>query len=303
MARRATGNGTTAVQIDTEDIAQLEAGRTLVTQQLEEAHATEAALVTTLTAHISMTPEGPYRTILERHLQETKDQSQAIQDRLAELGANRSIVAASFGFAQTMIGQALALSKGPIDMLRGRAGEEKLFKNAKDECATEALEIATYDGLEATARAIGDTKTAALAVRHRGQEERMLDDLRELLPQLAGALVRAVAAGDASYDITTTGAADAAKSVRDEVKEEAGELRDKAQATGKAATRRFERATQGPKAGDLPISRYDKLTAAEINARLKDLSPAQLETVEDFERNHRKRTTVLDRIDTLKQNA
>jgi len=65
---RRTATTESAPQINTEDIGQLEAGRVLVIQQLEEAHASEGALVTTLRAHISMTPEGSYRTLLERHL-------------------------------------------------------------------------------------------------------------------------------------------------------------------------------------------------------------------------------------------
>lgn len=324
------------ILIDAEDIGQLEAGRMLVVQQLEEAHATEAALVTTLGAHISMTPEGPYRNVLERHVDETKEQAEAIQDRLAELGANRSVAAASFGLVQTLVGQALSIGKGPIDLLRGRAGEEKLLKNAKDECATEALEIATYDGLEATARAVGDTKTAELAVRHREQEERMLTDLRNLIPQLSGAVVRSLAAGDASYDVSTTGAAEGVRGVRDEVAKEArsarntatrraksardtatkeaksardkatkeaGQARDSAAKRGKATARKVERAAEGPRTSDLPIKGYDDLTAAEVNRQVSDLSGDQVRKVEDYERRHQNRATVLNRLDSAKSNA
>jgi ferritin-like metal-binding protein YciE len=213
MATTSTRNGrtTAATTIDTSDLAQLEAGRRLIIQQLNEAHATEVALVTTLTAHISMTPKGSYRTVLERHLEETRQQTQAIERRLGELGAGSSIVATSTGLVQSLIGQVLALSKGPVDVLRGKSGEEKLLKNAKDECATEALEIATYDGLVATARAIGDETTAQLAERHREQEERMLADLRAHIPVLTQATVLAQAGGKPSYDLASTGAADTVK--------------------------------------------------------------------------------------------
>src|SRR3954447_20500755 len=120
-------DSTPTTTIDTEEIGQLEPGRTLVIDQLHEAHATEAALVTTLGAHISMTPRGGHRKLLERHLQETKDHANAIQERLDELGANRSLVASGVGIAQTVVGQAVALGKGPIDLLRGRSGEEKVL--------------------------------------------------------------------------------------------------------------------------------------------------------------------------------
>ena len=160
MATTSNRGGNAAPTIDTSDLAQLEAGRRLVVQYLNEAHATESALVTTLTAHISMTPQGSYRTLLERHLQETRDQGEAIERRLGELGAGSSLIEAGTGLIESLIGQVLALSKGPFDLLRGKSGEEKLLKNAKDECATEALEIATYDSLIVLARAVGSSPTA-----------------------------------------------------------------------------------------------------------------------------------------------
>ena len=98
----------------------------------------------------------------------------------------------------TVVGQALVLTKGPFDLLRGGpSGEEKLLKNARDEVVTEALEIATYDALEALALAVGDDATARLAARHRGQEERMLEQLRGHIPHLANAVAQARAGGRA----------------------------------------------------------------------------------------------------------
>ena len=186
--------------IDRTDPDQLAAARALVVQGLTEAHATEEALVTTLRAHIAMTPAGGYRNLLERHLGETRQHARAIERRLDELGAGRGLLASGLDLAQTFVGQVLALSKGPVDLLRGRSGEEKLLKNAKDECATEALEIATYEALHALAEAAGDDKTAQLALRHRGQEERMLEELRALIPSLAHAAALAQATGDPTYD-------------------------------------------------------------------------------------------------------
>jgi hypothetical protein len=258
-----------------------------------------------------------------------------------------------------VLGQAFALSKGPVDLVRGRAGEEKLFKNAKDEVATEAQEIATYDGLEATARAVGDVKTAELAVRIRGQEERQLSALREQLPELANATVRAIAAGDASYELESTGAAQSVRELRDDVQDEVDELGDEVKTTAKRAKRTTQRSTRkaagtakrgagkaaektqksankaastvertADKAadqvektadktadrvdkatttsasnGDLPIKNYDSLNAGEINTRLSGLTPAELRRVETYENSHAKRSTVLERIQSLKQSS
>jgi len=44
-----------------------------VVQYLNEAHATEVALVRVLQSQIGMTPRGSYRSGLEKHLGETRD--------------------------------------------------------------------------------------------------------------------------------------------------------------------------------------------------------------------------------------
>ena len=80
-------------------------GTRLVVRYLNEAHATEGALVTALTAHLSITPPGSYRKLLERHLAETREQAEAIERRLSELGATTSVIQAGTGLVQTAIGQ------------------------------------------------------------------------------------------------------------------------------------------------------------------------------------------------------
>jgi len=277
--------------IDTSNPRQQAAARALVAQYLTEAHATETALVTTLSTHISITPRGEYRTVLERHLRETRDQAAAIQRRLGELGSQGSIVTATLGLAETVVGQALALAKGPIDVLRGASGEEKLLKNAKDECASEALEIATYDGLEAAAQAVGDTQTAALAARHREQEERTLAELRALIPTLARAAVQARVAGRGSYDASRTGAADAVRAGGRQAREASSDV-------AASATRGAQSATPSPAAAP-PLEGYEALKAGQVVKQLPDLTPEDLRAVVAYEREHRNRRTVLDRADEL----
>jgi ferritin-like metal-binding protein YciE len=161
--------------------------KTLVLQYLDEAHATESALVTNLRAHMAMTPEGSYRSLLERHLDETQKQVKAIDRRRSQLGRSggRGIIAGAMGLFLDAVGQAIVLSKGPIDAVRTTSTAERMLKNARDECATEAFEIAMYDALETAALAAGDEPTARLAVEHRDTEERMLRDLRKEIPKLA----------------------------------------------------------------------------------------------------------------------
>jgi ferritin-like metal-binding protein YciE len=180
--------------------------KTLVLQYLDEAHATETALVTNLRAHITMTTDGPYRRLLERHLEETRKHATAVNRRRKQLGGKdgRGVVAGAVGLVQDAVGQALVLTKGPLDMVRTMSQPERMLKNAKDECATEALEIATYDALEAVAKAAGDDVTARLAADHRADEERMLRDLRKLLPKLALQTVEDKTDGAAVRSTTTS---------------------------------------------------------------------------------------------------
>ena len=299
--------------IDRDDPEQLEAGRAIVRQYLEEAHAVETALVTTLQAHITMTPTGDYRVLLERHLGETRQQARAIERRLEELGAGANVVSAAAGLARTLVGQVLALSKGPIDVLRGAGGEEKLLKNAKDECATEALEIATYDALEAAGNAVGDAKTVRLARQHRLQEERMLRELRELIPELTAATVLARAGGEPTYDLGRTGAADNVRELagrgRSAARTAGGAGRSAARTAGgggRSAARTARRAAPAADGGNgssggegLPIADYDSLNADQIVRRLTELSQAQLRTLGDYERANRGRRSVLSRVEAL----
>jgi ferritin-like metal-binding protein YciE len=163
----------------------------LVLQYLDDAHAIETALVTNLIAHRTMTTDPRHRKLLERHLEETRQQVKNIERRRTQLGGKdgRGFVAGALGLVQDAVAQALVLTKGPLDLVRTVNQAERQLRNARDEIVTEALEIATYDYLEAAAKAADDKVTARLAADHRADEERMLRDLRALLPKLALAAV------------------------------------------------------------------------------------------------------------------
>src|SRR4051794_36182113 len=102
-----------------------------VVQYLNEAHATEVALVRVLQSQIGMTPRGSYRSGLEKHLGETRDHARRVQRRLAELGAGSNPAQAVVGFVESAIGQTLALWKTPLDLLRGDGGEEKVLRTPR----------------------------------------------------------------------------------------------------------------------------------------------------------------------------
>src|SRR5215208_4322190 len=182
-----------------------------VVQYLNEAHASEMALVRVLQSQIAMTPRGTYRTALETHLRETRNHAERVQTRLGELGQGGNPLQFLGGVAEKVAGQALALAKTPLDLVRGSGGEEKVLKNAKDACATEALEIATYTSIERLARSVGDEQTAKLAASIRADEEKMLERVTRELPRLTDAVVKADVKGDHSFDASKTGAADTAR--------------------------------------------------------------------------------------------
>jgi hypothetical protein len=51
---------------------------------------------------------------------------------------------------------------------------------------------------------------------------------------------------------------------------------------------------------DLPIAGYDDLGVRDINSRLPSLSEVDLSTVEAYERKHKKRKTILLKIESLR---
>lgn len=204
-------------------------------QYLNEALASEVGLVSVLRSQIAMTPRGSYRDGLEQHLSETREHARRIQERLDELEQRRNPLQVPVDFTETLIGQGVALGKTPFDPMRGTGGEEKVLKNAKDACATEALEIATFTALERLAGKVGDEPTADLAVSIRGDEKRMLERILREIPKLTDAVVGADIQGQSSYDPTKSGAADAARGAGREAKQPAGKARTAAQRTARQA--------------------------------------------------------------------
>ena len=280
-----------------------------IVQYLNEAHASELALVRVLQSQIAMTPRGSYRTGLEKHLGETRDHARRIERRVRELGQGGNPLQVVNGIAQSVAGQALALAKTPLDLVRGSGGEEKVLKNAKDASATEALEIATYTAIERLATSVGDDETAALAKSIRADEEKMLERILREIPKLTDAVARAELKDDPSFDITKTGAADSARAAGRSAAKSTRKAATSAKRTTRQARKvpgvaRAEGEVKGAVAteADLPIARYGKLNADEIAAKLPELSQIDLAKVDAFERKNENRATVLNRISTLRGN-
>ena len=279
-----------------------------IVQYLNEAHATEVGLVRVLQSQIAMAPRGDLpHGAREAPSRDAGRTPSACRRGWREIGASGNPLQAGIGFIEGALSQTLALWKVPLDLVRGGSGEEKVLKNAKDACATEALEIATYTALEHLARAVGDDDTAELAASIRADEERMLDRVVGELPKLARAVVRSEVDGKPSYDVAETGAADAVRETATAVEQAARSATGDAKRTARQA-RRVPRRARAPRDGsrarvasadDLAIAGYDELTAEEIPGKLAELSQIELAKVAAYERKHDNRSTVLTRIDAL----
>ncbi len=285
----------------------MNADQNKVLQYLDEAQAHEQALTRVLQSQIAMTPSGSYRSLLETHLNETRRHADRVAKRSKALGQSSNPLVAAVGAIQSVAGQALALGKTPFDLVRGSGGEEKVLKNAKDACATEALEIATYTAIERLAEKVGDDETAKLAASIRAEEQKMLDRVLREIPKLTDAVVRAEVNGDSSYDVTTTGAADAVREVGKAARDRTSKATTSAKRTARQGRKvpgvaQVEGQVKGAVASedDLAIARYDSLTADEITAKLTDLSQIDLAKVDSYERKHENRTTILSRLTSLR---
>ena len=298
-------------------------------QYLNEAQATEQALVSTLRGHIAMTPRGEYRNDLEEHLRLTRRHAQLVRERIGRLGTSFNPLALGLGLAETIAGQILALGKMPLDMVRGMSLEEKILKNAKDECATEALEIATYTAIETLAREAGDTETADMATRILREERLFLDRLLAHVPQLVGMVTAAEIQGRKQVLVSTVGAADKARSVarsarrttkrtattasrnarrtarttvrRTErtAKTAAKSTRRTAQAATRTASTRARAATRAATgntaaANRQPWNGYDGQTAAQIVDKVQELPVDRKERVREYEEANKDRATVVE---------
>jgi ferritin-like metal-binding protein YciE len=277
-----------------------------IVQYLNEAHGSELALVRQLQAQIAMTPQGQYRKGLETHLRETRRHAERVEARLSELGEGNNPLQAGLGALESLIGQALALTKTPLDLVRGSGGEEKVLKNAKDSCAAEALEIATYTALARLARNAGDADTERLAKSILADEQKMLDRLLKEIPGLTDAVAQAEFDGDGSYDVSETGAADTLREVGGTAKRTARRGAGQAKRTARQARKapgvaRAEGTVKGAAASgsDLAIANHDSLSANEIQDKLSELSQIDLAKVNAYERKNQNRSTITSRIGSL----
>lgn len=256
-----------------------------IVQYLHEARAAELGQRRELQSQIGVTPPGRYRTVLERHLKQTIRHGNRIGDRLAELGETRGPLQVGLDTASTLADQLLSIGRAPFELVRGPGGEERVLRNARDTCAAEAIEIATYTALERLARDAEDRRTAKLAAWIRAEEEAMLGRILAEIPTLTDALA------GASFEITPPRAITqtAGSGARSRVS-----LRglDDADRASSVAARRTRSAASEPAARE-PWADYDQLDTVEVIAALDGASAALVKRVRGYERIRKQRPTVI----------
>lgn len=303
---------------------------TKLIQYLQDAVVLEGTLRRTLIAHIAISPRDRHRELLQEHLAVTVKQERRLIERVSTLQGPPNVVQAAIGVAKASAALGFTLAKGPLDALRGTSGDDIALRNVQDESASEALEIAVYDTLEALATELGDEETADLARAHRAQEQAFLEQLRETVPELARNVIE-TKQGTRSFPLSTLGVLDAGRvlvaGVQTALRRVADDAQDAAPAPAAQETaapvapatpatpKPAAKPTAAPTAGDVkskatkaaastdakdrpdqPIAEYDDMTPVEIAALLDHLPADRLDAVEEYERAHERREHVLDAI-------
>src|SRR4051794_39641504 len=156
----------------------------LITDQLREAEAVEQSSISLLQSHLRGAPPGPYRAALRRHLDETRRHAHQVAERLSDLGASRSPLQSAIGVGEAVVGRVTGLALAPMSLLTSRSRPEVLLRPASEDIAAESREVAVCEALERLAETAGDAATASLARAIRGDEERALKTLQDLLEPL-----------------------------------------------------------------------------------------------------------------------
>jgi ferritin-like metal-binding protein YciE len=131
-----------------------------VVKYLRDAHALEAQSLQLLESGAGIGELEPLAAVFREHLEETREHQRLIDERLAALGSGPS----RFQAAAMRVG---ALNLGGFF----KAQPDTPAKLAGFAYAFEALEVGAYELLARTARRAGDSETAALAERIRGEEQ------------------------------------------------------------------------------------------------------------------------------------
>lgn len=286
-------------------------------ENVREAH---AAVIDRFRADMALTPVGPHRQMLQRHVADTEDHMARIGDHVREIRP-RTLLRDTSELVRSVSDGAVRTARVPLEigaviagsLLRAgrRATERELLKTAEGEYAAAARALMACRAGESIAVVADDDEAVDLLAALRRQDEQLLQRLQDSVEEQARALAAATVNGSRparGNGEPTTAAAQAVRTAASRIR--------KATRTGGQQTRRAAAGTVRETASvtrmaehvqgavtqeeDLPITGYDRLTATDITERLRALSQSDLTVVEGFERTHANRSTVMDAIEALR---
>ncbi|MFF3878329.1 hypothetical protein [Streptomyces sp. NPDC001978] len=259
---------------------------------LREVRGAEAALADRFKAHLTVTPDGEYREVLERRVGDARGHVYLIDERLETLkprGLVETVAGNAWHFtwraARLPLDAAIAVP-GALMRGLGTATEQQLLKNTEDEYAVTAFAVAICRAAERIAQEAHDAASTDLLSSIRRDGEETLEELGSSLEQHAEA---AVVAAEGS------GAGGASLAVRDW----SSWLRESAERM--PGVDRLQGAPEGAliSEDELPLPDYRRLSSRMIIDRLPQLSQSDLAMVGAYERSHAARSAILSRIADL----
>src|SRR4051812_11697698 len=136
---------------------------------------------------------------LQDHLRVTKNQARGLQQRIKALGGKAEIsadlpgpdrITEAASAVTNVANRAVAMAKGPVQLLRGTGEADNMLRNVRDAFWNEAEEIAHYNVIETVADKLNDKETVRLAKQFRREEEKMQTFLQRELNKLVTQVVR-----------------------------------------------------------------------------------------------------------------
>ncbi len=141
--------------------------------------------------------------------------------------------------------------------------------------------------------------TSGLVKRGQGQTRDVLKDLENLLERGRGEVRGRTAGARKAATGAATKARKDASGAAGRARKEASGARGRAARTASPALAQVDRVRRGAGVGpNFPILEYDELNATQIQSRLKDLTPAELRKVRDYETRNSNRKTILKAIES-----
>jgi hypothetical protein len=152
------------------------------------------------------------------------------------------------------------------------------------------IEEVLEDAVDRGRMTADDAQSLANGLIQRGRKQ--TNDVMRDLEQLVGR-------GRGEVEGRVKAPTDAARGARTQVEDAARGARKQAVKAADPVLAQADRVRRAAGVGpSFPITGYDDLTAAQIQGRLTDLTPAELRKVRDYERRNANRKSVLNSIET-----